>query len=114
MNKIPQSKLKNKTWKPKRHRRQHHKTKVNKENHDWKEVYITIPQEPRLEKSQDRNQKGNQISRRIKPRKTHQNGIIPSNYNLITYLLMMWKILTAQIKEGDLLLACTPRVFPEA
>ena len=40
---------------------------ANKENHDWKEDYITIPQEPTLKKkrkkkSQGRNQKSKQIT----------------------------------------------------
>ena len=34
---------------------ENNKFRVNKENHDWKEDYITISQEPKREKSKSRN-----------------------------------------------------------
>ena len=37
--------------------RRQNKFRKNKENHDWKEDYITIPKKPRLEKSEGRKQK---------------------------------------------------------
>ena len=46
---------------PQHHRsnanRRQNKNEVDIENHDWKEDPITIFQKPRLEKSQDYNQK---------------------------------------------------------
>ena len=37
---------------------------------------------------------------------------VSNNYRPITCLPMMWKILTAQIRENDLLLANKPRIVP--
>ena len=45
--------------------------------------------------------------------KDPQNGMIPSNYKLITCLPMMWKILTAQIREEIYYSLVCYGLFPE-
>ena len=44
--------------------------------------------------------------------KDPSKGTAPNNYRPITCLPMMWKILTAQIRKKDLLLANKPRIVP--
>ena len=44
---------------------------VNKEHHDWKEDCITIPQKPKMENSESRNRKGEQIINRYPKRQHH-------------------------------------------
>ncbi len=44
--------------------------------------------------------------------KDPSKGTAPNNYRPIICLPMMWKILTAQIREKNLLLANKPRIVP--
>ena len=75
-----------KCWKLKHHKQQHQKTNVNsriqnkcrieKENHDWKEDFVTSLQEPRLEKSQDRKQNNKQIITKYSNEQHHKTKCV--------------------------------------
>ena len=58
-------------------------------------------------------QMDDQMKYQINPKRSPLKGTAPNNYNSITYLPMMWKILTAQMRE-EIYYSFTSRgLFPE-